>query len=184
MKRFYNILLALSVILTGSLMAELNPPKTVTTNDDFFLWLAFEQPAEFDPVIIKDPEREKFIDKGIALCRDNADKDSLICQMVLSKYCYEHKCYDISNYWSYEIAKRGEIQGMVLLASSYCNGFGVVRDWNEAKKWIIIASSKGCEKCKQIISNHEKNDFITEEDYQRAKDWVKKHPDSLFVPQD
>ena len=78
MKKLYGILLASLVITTGNLIANYDPPKTVNTDEDFLLWLAFEKPIKFDPTSINDTERTQFIDKGLNLCSKNAHNNDVL----------------------------------------------------------------------------------------------------------
>lgn len=181
MKKLYGILLASLVITTGNLIANYDPPKTVNTDEDFLLWLAFEKPIKFDPTSINDTERTQFIDKGLNLCSKNAHNNDVHRQITLCQYYHQKKWYVLSNHWAYETAKNGVIHGMESLCHAYAQGNGVIQDDDEAFKWAIIATLKGSTKYREILSQFNRNQSDMIRWHEMAKEWGEKNIQKQFL---
>jgi len=153
------------------------------------IWISCENLDEPYPKICKNnAEKLELLNKGLAICEKKSVEGSLGHQLSLASYHYFiTKNTKRALYWANKCAEQGNADGMLLLYDAYKSGHGVIGDAEEALKWLWLASSLGNQHAKEFINHPTVINLFTDQKfanlvYERARQWMRDHPQAFFDP--
>lgn len=192
----YRLLTLLCLILTLSWSAcfagDGNLDKVIINSEkDLVLWYGCDQPDEFNSNELSSTQKEKAFNKGLSILKKSAQEENVISQAMLALFYFSDENRDMSKslYWANKCAEKGEVNGMLILWSSYNQGTGVIQDIREGVKWCFLAAAKGdmeakaaIEKLKDLASENKYGQSVMYESKLRATKWMEEHKEAFFNP--
>lgn len=153
------------------------------------VWLGCDNPDEPYPKSCKsDAEKQNLLNSGVTICENRAREGNSVHQMLLASYHYfTTKNTKRALYWANMSAEQGNTSGMLILFDAYKSGNGVIGDAEEGTKWLWLAASLGNEHAKNfmehpIVVDLLKNQEFANSIYEKARNWMKDHPQAFFNP--
>ncbi len=132
-------------------------------------------------------EKVLLIEEGIQYLQEQTDQKEPVktSSTILAHYYFSEKDYKKAMYWAFKGAESGSASCMYLLGRAHISGDeGVVQDFEEALKWIYLASALGDKSCKHWIDEgvhflFKDNNFkkTVLEAQKRSSMWMKEHSD-------
>jgi TPR repeat protein len=126
-------------------------------------------------------------EKGLYWLRESAEQGNHMVQTELGRIYLLDEFKDTRKalYWLYKAADQGNAEAMGYLSVCYVKGDGVLKDYEEAVKWLILAATRGCEKSIKIMNDFENTDeykLVIKQGKERARIWIKEHPHAMMSP--
>jgi hypothetical protein len=162
-------------------------PITPEIGTETITWIGLGCPEDYDKDGVDEKAKNEALRKGLQLTEAKAREGCSVCQEQLAfHHFYETKDYQKSLYWAFKAAKQGSGETMGLLFKSYGTGTGVVTDYNEALKWIILSAARGEEKARKVLDEYirlfgEDSKWILR-GREMANEWIKQNPKAFFSP--
>lgn len=109
----------------------------------------------------------------------SADKGHKDSQLSLANWFMKHAATNstyktIATYWYLKAANNGNVEAMNNIASCYCNGVGVERNYLEAIKWYKCAAKKGSKKSCQELAHLYLYGFVGLSNVDEAIKWFER----------